>query len=55
MLGGKRRKRDLLKKRRGQDGDEMAVKIRLIRMGKKKQPVYRVVVADGRTPRTAGT
>ncbi len=29
----------------------MAVKIRLIRMGKKKQPVYRVVVADGRTPR----
>jgi small subunit ribosomal protein S16 len=29
----------------------MAVKIRLIRMGKKKQPVYRVVVADGRVPR----
>ena len=29
----------------------MAVKIRLMRLGKKKQPVYRVVVADGRQPR----
>ncbi len=29
----------------------MAVKIRLMRMGKKKQPVYRVVVADARRPR----
>lgn len=29
----------------------MAVKIRLMRMGKKKQPVYRVVVIDGRRPR----
>ncbi len=29
----------------------MAVKIRLMRLGKKKQPVYRVVVADGRKPR----
>jgi small subunit ribosomal protein S16 len=29
----------------------MAVKIRLMRMGKKKQPAYRVVVADGRSPR----
>jgi small subunit ribosomal protein S16 len=29
----------------------MAVKIRLKRMGKKKQPTYRVVVADGRSPR----
>jgi small subunit ribosomal protein S16 len=27
------------------------VKIRLMRMGKKKQPTYRVVVADGRSPR----
>ena len=27
------------------------VKIRLKRMGKKKQPVYRVVVADSRMPR----
>lgn len=29
----------------------MAVKIRLMRLGKKKQPVYRVVVIDGRKPR----
>ncbi len=27
------------------------VKIRLRRMGKKKQPVYRIVVADSRMPR----
>jgi len=30
---------------------EMAVKIRLRRMGKKKAPFYRVVVADARAPR----
>ena len=29
----------------------MAVKIRLKRMGKKKAPYYRVVVADSRSPR----
>ena len=29
----------------------MAVKIRLARMGAKKKPYYRVVVADGRSPR----
>lgn len=29
----------------------MAVKLRLMRMGKKKQPTYRVVVADSRSPR----
>lgn len=29
----------------------MAVKIRLMRVGKKKQPTYRVVVADARAPR----
>ena len=29
----------------------MAVKIRLRRMGKKKAPFYRVVVADARYPR----
>jgi small subunit ribosomal protein S16 len=29
----------------------MAVKIRLTRKGKKKQPTYRVVVADARAPR----
>ena len=29
----------------------MAVRIRLTRKGKKKQPTYRVIVADGRSPR----
>ena len=29
----------------------MAVRMRLMRMGKKKHPVYRVVVVDGRAPR----
>lgn len=29
----------------------MAVKIRLTRMGKKKKPVYRIVVADSRNAR----
>ena len=29
----------------------MAVKLRLMRMGKKKQPTYRVVAADSRAPR----
>ena len=29
----------------------MAVKLRLMRMGKTKQPTYRVVAADGRAPR----
>ena len=29
----------------------MAVKIRLMRVGKKKQPTYRVVIADSRSPR----
>ena len=29
----------------------MAVKIRLRRMGKKKSPFYRIVVADSRSPR----
>lgn len=29
----------------------MAVKIRLTRMGQKKKPYYRIVVADSRSPR----
>ena len=29
----------------------MAVKLRLMRMGKKKQPTYRVVATDSRSPR----
>lgn len=32
-------------------GEKMAVKIRLKRMGAKKKPFYRVVVADSRSPR----
>lgn len=33
----------------------MAVKIRLKRMGAKKSPFYRVVVADSRAPATVGS
>lgn len=29
----------------------MAVKLRLMRMGKRRQPTYRVVAADARSPR----
>ena len=29
----------------------MAVKMRLKRMGKKRNPIYRVVIADARSPR----
>jgi small subunit ribosomal protein S16 len=32
-------------------GEIMAVKIRLKRMGKKKAPFYRIIVADSRSPR----
>ncbi len=33
----------------------MAVKIRLKRLGQKKAPFYRIVVADSRTPRDGKT
>ena len=33
------------------EGGEMMVKIRLTRMGAKKKPFYRIVVADSRSPR----
>ena len=36
---------------REQDVPNVAVKLRLMRMGKKKQPTYRVVAADSRSPR----
>jgi len=36
---------------RGEKKQNMAVKIRLKRTGKKKAPSYRVVVADARSPR----
>ena len=32
-------------------GEDLATKIRLARMGAKKRPVYRLVVADTRSPR----
>jgi len=32
-------------------GDKMAVKMRLKRIGKKKKPFYRIVIADERAPR----
>jgi small subunit ribosomal protein S16 len=32
----------------------VAVKLRLMRMGKTKQPTYRVVAADSRSPRDGG-
>ena len=38
-------------KKNKQEGKEMAVKIRLRRMGQKKAPFYRIVVADSRSPR----
>lgn len=31
--------------------NKMAVKIRLRRMGRKKAPIYRIIVADSRSPR----
>jgi small subunit ribosomal protein S16 len=34
-----------------QRNDHVAVKLRLMRTGKKKQPTYRVVAADSRSPR----
>jgi small subunit ribosomal protein S16 len=36
---------------RGERNKHMAVKIRLKRVGKKKAPSYRVVIADARSPR----
>jgi small subunit ribosomal protein S16 len=33
------------------EDDAVAVKLRLMRMGKKKQPTYRIVAADSRSPR----
>src|SRR5688572_7464535 len=38
-------------RRPGTRGELMAVKMRLMRMGKTKSPHYRVVVMDGRAPR----
>jgi small subunit ribosomal protein S16 len=38
-------------RRNTSDGGRVAVKIRLARHGSKKNPIYRVVVADSRVPR----
>src|SRR6202035_1978181 len=38
-------------RRPDRESDNVAVKLRLMRMGKKKQPTYRVVAADSRSPR----
>src|SRR6202035_776439 len=38
-------------RRPDRENDNVAVKLRLMRMGKKKQPTYRVVAADSRSPR----
>src|SRR5881275_727056 len=37
--------------RRGHGGKALAVKMRLTRVGSKKNPIYRVVIADSRSPR----
>ncbi len=37
--------------REEKEGDDMAVKIRLARFGSNRNPFYRVVVADSRSPR----
>jgi small subunit ribosomal protein S16 len=34
-----------------EENPTLAVKLRLMRMGKKKQPTYRIVAADSRSPR----
>lgn len=41
----------LLKYKAVLGGEDMAVRIRLRRMGAKKRPFYRIVVADSRSPR----
>src|SRR5919204_6162160 len=38
-------------KRRRHGGNRLAVKLRLTRVGSKKNPVYRIVAADSRSPR----
>jgi len=38
-------------RRAAERGKKMAVKIRLRRMGQKKAPFYRIIVADSRSPR----
>src|SRR5947207_11735041 len=46
-----RRRRSAASARRRHGGNRLAVKLRLTRVGSKKNPVYRVVAADSRSPR----
>src|SRR5438045_8740009 len=46
-----RRRRSAANARRGHGGNRLAVKLRLTRVGSKKNPVYRIVAADSRSPR----
>src|SRR5256884_7454392 len=45
----RRSKRESARRRHG--GNRLAVKLRLTRVGSKKNPVYRIVAADSRSPR----
>src|SRR5437773_10873853 len=47
----KRQNRTNARSDRSQGGNRLAVRMRLTRVGSKKNPVYRVVVADSRSPR----
>ena len=49
--GGADGRSNNIKKERKTEVTKMAVKIRLRRMGQKKAPFYRIVVADSRSPR----
>jgi small subunit ribosomal protein S16 len=42
---------NLIEQRLNQEANNLAVKLRLRRMGKKKQPIYKIVAADSRSPR----
>src|SRR6188472_1797552 len=46
-----RRRSERASGRRSHGGNHLAVKLRLTRVGSKKNPVYRIVAADSRSPR----
>src|SRR4029450_8190204 len=47
----RRRRRASARRSRDHGGNRLAVKLRLTRVGSKKNPVYRIVAADSRSPR----
>src|ERR1700756_2092673 len=47
----RRSERASARTRRRHGGNRLAVKLRLTRVGSKKNPIYRVVAADSRSPR----